>query len=209
MPPPSGKVSGLAQLPPDGSSCDELFIPGMHYDDTWFIEVNMCRYALRNSSNASLKTRLKAGCRSKWLCPLAALERREDCLALAATKYGCVCDAHAINVAAYTCDLSMLHAAHKHASLQWGGAPPDLYERHTLDKSIEIVAGKGSAECLGALLDWLHSEASANAAAQRAAEAGHLNCLEELKRWARFCIYYDRWISPFPPLRVQCRQVYT
>jgi hypothetical protein len=97
--------------------CDELHILGMDFSDEWFLaEINLCRFALQTSNTACLEALLDAGCRSEWMCPMAALEGREAHLALAAGR-GCCCDGRTLYVAAGTGNLSMLRAAHRHATV--------------------------------------------------------------------------------------------
>jgi hypothetical protein len=87
--------SGLAQLP-EGGKLGELDIPRMQYKDEWFLaEVNLWRFALQNPDTACLEALLDAGCRSEWVCPLAAVEGREGHLALAVRR-GCCCDERTI-----------------------------------------------------------------------------------------------------------------
>lgn len=187
---PDWLLTDLARLPLGWGSRDEFYIPGMSYGGGWLIEVNLCRYAMRDPSTNCLKALLDVGCRSDWMCPLAALEGCEERLALV-VEHECTCDVKAIYVAARGCSLRMLEAACWHfinqASRDWAEFLCNSCGRRTLDKSIEVVAKKGSAACLEALLSWFYPVAFAHleamqAAARGAAERGHVDCLEVLQR---------------------------
>jgi hypothetical protein len=198
---PKWSVSGLAQplsQPFRDTTCNELCIPGMRYRDEWFLcEANLCRFAMQASSTACLEALLDAGCRSDWMCPMAALEGREPHLALAAER-GCACDARTMYVAARACNLDMLRAAHRQATLQagphCGGNMRDCFKENVVVRCIDAAAQGGSVECLGVLLDWFKSDWSENEfeiassyAAEAAAGAGHVSCLQELTRYASSC----------------------
>jgi hypothetical protein len=179
-------LSGLAQHL-DRCKVQGLYIPGMDYRDEWFLaEVNLCRFALQTPNTACLEALLDAGCRSEWMCPMAALEGREAHLALAAGR-GCCCDARTLYVAAKACNLSMLlRVAKRHATI----AKSLLYqcEYGITTVCLQAAAEVGGIECLRALLDcskdWSESELywllrAANAAAVR---AGLVDWLPELTR---------------------------
>eukprot|EP00884_Botryococcus_braunii_P005776 jgi/Botrbrau1/1519/Bobra.0107s0007.1 len=76
----------------------------------FLLELDLYRYAMRNATPACLEALLEAGCRSVWICRLAALEGNAAFLALAA-NWGCPCDLIALQFAACSGDLLLLMAA--------------------------------------------------------------------------------------------------
>jgi Ankyrin repeats (many copies) len=172
-------LSGLAQ-PREGRSMEELYILGMNYRDEWFLaEVNLCRFALQTPDTACLEALLDAGCRSEWMCPMAALEGREAHLALAATRGYC-CDARTLYVAAKAGNLTMLWAAHGNATVAMSLL--DKATRDIVSGCLSAAAEAGSVECLRALLDWFECDRYFWSAMVAAIRAGHLDCLQELAR---------------------------
>jgi hypothetical protein len=82
-------------------------------------ELDLYRQAMRNPTSACLEALLEAGCRSVWICRLAAQEGKPAFLALAAS-WGCPCDAVALRIAARAGNLPLLKAVHRAALLPNG-----------------------------------------------------------------------------------------
>jgi hypothetical protein len=172
-------LSGLAN-PLELCKLKELCLVQMRYQDEWFLaEVNLCRFALRTPDTACLEALLDAGCRSDWMCPMAALEGREAHLHLAASR-GCCCDARTLYFAAKAGNLSMLRAAWRHAADAMG--PLDQGPRAMAIQCISVACEGGSVECLHALLDWFVSDRYFHYANIAAVRGGQLDCLKELMR---------------------------
>eukprot|EP00884_Botryococcus_braunii_P021970 jgi/Botrbrau1/8457/Bobra.0237s0074.1 len=76
----------------------------------FLLEVDLYRHALRKATPEYLEVLLEAGCRSVWICRLAALEGKGAFLALAAFR-GCPCDLIALKFAARSGNIPLLWAA--------------------------------------------------------------------------------------------------
>lgn len=184
---PNGSIYGPQPHPDILYLIDkELSIPGMGDPCTWFFpEVTLCRFAMQNESTTCLKALLEVGCLSDWMCPLAALEGREEHLALAAAR-GCTCDGRTMFVAARACNLRLLQATYQHANVQaglhWGGNVRKWLTDGMVNFCIRQAVLGGSAECMGALLDWFNLPWAYRDAASCAGRSGQLGCLKELTR---------------------------
>lgn len=65
----------------------ELSFPNMPSEDKYFLpEVQLCRYAARNSDATCIEVLLSAGCRSLWIGRMATLEGRASHLAITAAR---------------------------------------------------------------------------------------------------------------------------
>jgi hypothetical protein len=170
---PAHSLSGLAQ-PLEWSQEEKLHLPYIDRHDWYHVEVNLCHFAVINPSTACLKALLKAGCRSLWICLLAAREGREEHFALA-VQHRCSCDPATLYFAAKGGNVNVLQAAQRHAKVAL------ILFNH--DCVITAAAKGGRLECLRALLDSFGSEERCLLPAARAAvEGGHLDCVQELVR---------------------------
>lgn len=181
-------LSDLAK-PRGKGNWEDLYIPGMPYKEGWFLpEVKLYRYAMKHPDTACLEALLNAGCRSDWLCPIAALEGRERHLACAAAR-GAVCDARAMYPAAARGYLGVLQAAHQHATIKagvpFGSSLTEWCGRDKVRCCLEAAAQNGHADCLGSLLTWFPDDSLWEPASFAAARAGHIHCLAELRRYFR------------------------
>eukprot|EP00884_Botryococcus_braunii_P005765 jgi/Botrbrau1/1518/Bobra.0107s0006.1 len=143
---------------------------------------------MRKATPECLKALLEAGCRSVWICRLAALEGNAAFLALAAHR-GCPCDLIALKFAAGSGDLSLLEAAHSALLLPNGDLYPskgELSEAESgcISHTARLAASKGHAACLEALLGWFMKLAVrfGPEVSYDTAESGALNCLQTLQR---------------------------
>eukprot|EP00884_Botryococcus_braunii_P011272 jgi/Botrbrau1/20145/Bobra.0173s0047.1 len=75
-------------------------------------EYELYYHAVRSSTTACLEALLEAGCRSPWLCTIAAAEGQEARLRLAA-RAGCPCDIRVLDIAARSGRLAVLEAAYE------------------------------------------------------------------------------------------------
>jgi hypothetical protein len=67
---------------------DPELSPEMEVCRVYLPELRLCRYAMLNPDPACLQALLNSGCRSEWICLMAALEGRADFWDLAA-EHGC------------------------------------------------------------------------------------------------------------------------
>eukprot|EP00884_Botryococcus_braunii_P006198 jgi/Botrbrau1/1557/Bobra.0107s0045.1 len=126
--------------------------------EPFWLEVRLCRCAVQQEKTCCLEALLDAGCRSKWICRVAAVEGKADFLALAARR-GCPCDLWVWRYAAST---------GKHAVLEL-----------LTDAEMRSIAKKGFiADCLshGRCRTWMEVLTG------DAAVDGQWECLEILKR---------------------------
>eukprot|EP00884_Botryococcus_braunii_P021882 jgi/Botrbrau1/8378/Bobra.0237s0001.1 len=142
-------------------------------------ELDLYRQAMRNPTPACLEALLKAGCRSVWVCCLAAQEQKPAFLTLAA-KWGCPCDLTALCLAA---NLPLLKAVHSEVSLSNGFLSPgtaDLsdYAAMCIVRAARAATRRGDAPCLAALLKWFGTAAATSGITR----VGGLDCLHVLKR---------------------------
>eukprot|EP00884_Botryococcus_braunii_P022367 jgi/Botrbrau1/8814/Bobra.0335s0004.1 len=145
-------------------------------------ELNLYRLAMWNDTPACLEALLKAGCRSVWICRLAAEEEKADFLTLAAS-WGCPCDPTALWVAARSGNLPVLEAVHSAASLPNGflsHGTADLSDYATLciEEAAEAATEIGNAACLAALLEWFGKAAATSGISLD----GGLDCLHAVQR---------------------------
>eukprot|EP00884_Botryococcus_braunii_P005788 jgi/Botrbrau1/1520/Bobra.0107s0008.1 len=151
----------------------------------FLLELDLYRYAMRNATPACLEALLEAGCRSVWICRLAALEGNAAFLALAA-NWGCPCDLIALQFAACSGDLLLLMAAHSAALLQNGALFCSVGKLSDAEAGIRqaayLAAREGHAACLGAFVGWFGKSAVSNYHASISGARGHLNCLQTLQR---------------------------
>eukprot|EP00884_Botryococcus_braunii_P008645 jgi/Botrbrau1/17782/Bobra.0127s0035.1 len=159
--------------------------------------------AVRSSTTACLEALLEAGCRSPWLCAIAAAEGREAHLRLAA-RAGCPCDISVLDIAASSGRLAVLKAVYEEGTdsftserfvdLSAAAFKEDLYDDPVARVSVkrasmmllliaEATAAKGNMECLEALLTWFADDMWLPNLLCKAADSGHLDCLQGLERW--------------------------
>lgn len=79
-------------------------------------DVKLYCAATRTPETACLEVLLDAGCRSEWICPLAAREGRSEPLVLAAER-GCLCDDRTLHEAARKGHLLALQTADRYATV--------------------------------------------------------------------------------------------
>eukprot|EP00884_Botryococcus_braunii_P011807 jgi/Botrbrau1/20627/Bobra.113_1s0052.1 len=159
---------------------ETLYIPGMPDGDGWFLpEVKLYLYAMRNPTSACLEVLLRAGCRSEWLCPLAAKEGRPAYLELAVNA-GCPCDVRSLHVAAERGDLEVLQTVCLHADLP----KHFMMMMHSLGQAAEIAAAKGHLSCVEALYqNYTTRYGGLQGVARAAASKGQLECLQFVTRF--------------------------
>jgi hypothetical protein len=164
------------------------------------IEYALYFHAVQGHTTDCLEVLLNEGCRSPWLCAIAAALGKPDRLKMAARRK-CPCDWRMLEIAALSGRLDTLEAVYEVGSdtyqpgfmffslrARWANVP-----RHKIAGLMESVVALGHAECLGALLGWFGYEASdvlvllyfqRRSPATIAAASGHLNCLHLLQRFA-------------------------
>eukprot|EP00884_Botryococcus_braunii_P011273 jgi/Botrbrau1/20146/Bobra.0173s0048.1 len=169
-------------------------------------EYELYYYAVRSSNTACLEALLEAGCRSPWLCAIAAAEGKKDHLRLA-VRAGCPCDIRVLDIAARSGRLEVLKFVYEEgtdsvtsrrfvdfmAGVRWylrdqfEASLVKYFERKgrrlTLFPILEAVASKGHLECLEKLLRWFGSKNWLPYLLYTAAQSGHLNCLQSIERW--------------------------
>eukprot|EP00884_Botryococcus_braunii_P001482 jgi/Botrbrau1/11334/Bobra.0038s0093.1 len=155
--------------PVSDSSCPELELR-----NEFLPELNLYRQAVRNPTSACLEALLEAGCRSVWICRLAAQEGKPAFLTLAA-RWGCRCDAVTLGIAAKAGNLPLLKEVHRAALLPNGFLSQALSSD---DAAYINQAAKGGVDCLHALerAGFLNLDDSVQVAAERA----QVECLEYL-----------------------------
>eukprot|EP00884_Botryococcus_braunii_P003053 jgi/Botrbrau1/12749/Bobra.67_1s0108.1 len=155
-------------------------------EEPLLLELDLYRYAMREATPECLEALLEAGCRSEWICRLAALEGNAAFLTLAADR-GCPCDLITLKLAARSGDILLLMAAHSAALLSsedLGSGVGGLGEascKH-ISQAADLAASEGHAECLEALLGWFGKSAVSDKLAASIASRGDLNCLQTLHR---------------------------
>eukprot|EP00884_Botryococcus_braunii_P002730 jgi/Botrbrau1/12458/Bobra.0169s0006.1 len=184
---------------------EKLALPPLH-------ELNVYRRVMKSPTSACLEVLLKAGCRSPWICAIAADEGKADFLALAA-KRGCPCRLWAMPAAARSGNPTVVLALYE-AWRHYNAAAPFLRCARDIEEeeewiwiSVREAAHLGHASCLEALLrcfgKWesVHCSFQENlveTAVMCAARGGHVQCLDVILRsglptynaWCRaaFCI---------------------
>eukprot|EP00884_Botryococcus_braunii_P005810 jgi/Botrbrau1/1522/Bobra.0107s0010.1 len=164
---------------------DSLLSEVCDLKNSFLLELDLYRCAMRKATPECLEALLEAGCRSVWICRLAALEGNAAFLALAANR-GCPCDLTALKFAAGSGDLSLLEAAHSALLLPNGAlhsSKEELNKAVSLDisRAAWLAVSRGHAACLKALLGrfgkWVTCWVSFSTA-----DSGDLNCLQTLHR---------------------------
>jgi hypothetical protein len=142
-------------------------------------ELLLCRYAMQNPDPACLVALLNSGCRSKWICDMAALEGREDFWDLAA-EHGCPFDLRSWVLAAREGQLPILRCLLRLGLSSAGPARnrPEVLEM--LQISAMAAAEAGHADCLEALLRWNTGFLDLESLSVAAMERGHIPCLQVL-----------------------------
>eukprot|EP00884_Botryococcus_braunii_P008646 jgi/Botrbrau1/17783/Bobra.0127s0036.1 len=159
--------------------------------------------AVRSSTIACLEALLEAGCRSPWLCAIAAAEGQEGHLRLAA-RAGCPCDIRVLDIGASSGRLAVLKAVYEEGpdsltsrrfvGLNAAALTEGLYDDPVARLSVkrasmrltsiaEGAALKGRVECLEALLTWFGDNTWLPSLVFKAASSGHLDCLQGFERW--------------------------
>eukprot|EP00884_Botryococcus_braunii_P011806 jgi/Botrbrau1/20626/Bobra.113_1s0051.1 len=133
---------------------------------------------MRNPTSACLEVLLRAGCRSEWLCPLAAKEGRPAYLELA-VKSGCPCDARSLLVAAERGDLEVLQTVCLHVDLPENTM---MMKKKAVQPSAETAAAAGYLSCLEALYNKYKDSLNFCDLARAAASKGQLECLQFITR---------------------------
>jgi hypothetical protein len=141
-------------------------------------ELALYSYAVTQPCPACLAALLDAGCRSEWLCTVAALKERQDSLSLSASR-GCPVMTHTVIVAAHTGQLPLLEAAYHEAKRC---NSPALLGSKLWEVRAWEAAVKGQAGCLEAILGWFGKEFWLDTVARAAANEGHLECLRVAQR---------------------------
>eukprot|EP00884_Botryococcus_braunii_P018384 jgi/Botrbrau1/5229/Bobra.0172s0092.1 len=165
---------------------DSLISDACKSEKPFLVELDLYRHAMRKATPECLEALLEAGCRSVWICRLAALEGNAACLALAAA-WGCPCDLIALRFAAYSGDLTLLMAAYSAARLPNGelcagvGKLSEAQSKH-ISHAVQFAASKGHAACLVALVGWFEKSIVGLGLADTVAVKGDLNSLQTLHR---------------------------
>eukprot|EP00884_Botryococcus_braunii_P011808 jgi/Botrbrau1/20628/Bobra.113_1s0053.1 len=166
----------IAQRPCAGD-WERLNIRGMPYGPVWSLpDVMLYLYAMQNPTSACLEVLLRAGCRSEWLCPLAAKEGRPAYLELAVNA-GCPCDARSVFVAAERGHLEVLQTVCLHVDL-----PDTEMMMQSVQQSANIAASKGHLSCLESLCQKYEDRLVFCFVAEAAASMGQLECLQFISR---------------------------
>eukprot|EP00884_Botryococcus_braunii_P013447 jgi/Botrbrau1/22102/Bobra.0206s0028.1 len=169
---------------------------------TFFMpELDLYRQAMRNPTSACLEELLEAGCRSPWICRLAAHEGKPAFLALA-TSWGCPCDIEAVRIAAGSGNLLLLKAAITRGLPSNGNPSHDDTEKLPEDVAVAVcnaaasAAKNGNEDWLSTLLSEFGEAAVDRRGLALAAWRGHLGCLKVLERMG--CLAADeaaRWAA--------------
>eukprot|EP00884_Botryococcus_braunii_P022366 jgi/Botrbrau1/8813/Bobra.0335s0003.1 len=162
---------------------DSLMIRHGELREQFLPELDLYCQAKSNPTPACLEALLKAGCRSVWICRLAAQEQKPAFLTLAAS-WGCPCDQAAMWLAATDGNLPLLEAVHSAASLPKGflscGSAKlrDYNTLYSIKRAAEGATKRGDAACLAALLEWFGKAAATSGISL----VGGLDCLRALQR---------------------------
>jgi hypothetical protein len=139
---------------------DKIFLP----------EVQLCRYAVQNPDSACLEALINSGCRSRWLCDMAALEGRADLLDLAIER-GCPVGKCSCYFAARAGHLPILQR------LRCLGR---TRRNWFLTTAATVAVDAGKTDCLKALLRWNRRSLDLQELSVNAMRRGHLECLKVL-----------------------------
>eukprot|EP00884_Botryococcus_braunii_P008397 jgi/Botrbrau1/17559/Bobra.0166s0007.1 len=150
-------------------------------------ELSLYRSAMQNRTSACLEVLLEAGCRSPWICAIAADEGKADFLALAAER-GCPCPLWALPAAARSGNpgvvLALVEAWRSSTRASTFQRCHHENEHEWAKISIREAVHLGHAACLEALLHcfgkrWaVWGDPTVDSAVICAAEAGHVECLD-------------------------------
>lgn len=110
--------------------------------------------AVGNRRAACLEALIDKGCRSPWICAIAAAQGRKEHLRLAA-RGGCPCGWLALSAAAVSGHLPVLEAAFNDSAEyfdSWKNSASSRDRRDAINVLLNRVAEEGHADCLGFLL---------------------------------------------------------
>eukprot|EP00884_Botryococcus_braunii_P021786 jgi/Botrbrau1/8291/Bobra.0251s0019.1 len=159
--------------------------PGLIIDSEPFVlEYQLYCCAVQQPTPSCLEALLDAGCRSEWICSIAAREGKADFLALAA-KRGCPCDFWVWEFAASTGKLAVLELLASDSVMR---SFAERARRCTWLYLPRVAASHGQWECLQILqragcTRWRD-------AAGNAARSGHLECLRNLVQLHPYLLQY-------------------
>jgi hypothetical protein len=142
-------------------------------------ELALYYYAVKRDSPACLAALLDAGCRSEWLCTMAAFNQKHDFLGLAVSR-GCPLNPWVLLIAANTGQQPFLEAVY--LELEQSKNPWCMNSTDLSRKAAFGAAARGPAGGMEALRASLAHDWRLWHIAEVAASRGHLECLEILQR---------------------------